>query len=502
LEAEAELEAKAALLAEAAAALEARAALEAEAARDAKAASDAEAASRARAASEVRPAPEVAFAPQANPTAPIPDNIDDISGPLSLTPNAMRLLEIRVEVRAIVIDVPVNCPPEAIQSAVDTVLQQHPMLWARLRKDSATDVPVFEIPAASERFDEAFLRLDRAGAQTAPPLDDVVREVATELDPALGRNIRFVLVRGQAAAMLVVVANGLVVDDGSWRTIVDKLAAAWSSGRHATPAVPESGLRALLRALSRRAEGLVAIDEMSWWQDTLSAVPATLNPVGGASPRVRRRVSLTITTEGTAAVAAAAAAYQAGVDEVLLTAVALTLITAASETVTRTIGPVARLAADARSLTLTDTIVGGFTTDYPLPLRLDRVDVADALIGGPAAGVAIGQIRELCRSVPARGVGYGVLRYLNADTANRLRALPRGRFALRYRDLRPARVHTDAPVGDLLLDIAADATAEGLLVRFDYAADVFGADEVKTFAEHWIRALGGLAEHGQQLLGR
>jgi hypothetical protein len=63
-------------------------------------------------------------------------------------------------------------------------------------------------------------------------------------------------------------------------------------------------------------------------------------------------------------------------------------------------------------------------------------------------------------------------------------------------------VHTDAPVGDLLLDIAADATAEGLLVRFDYAADVFGADEVKTFAEHWIRALGGLAEHGQQLLGR
>jgi hypothetical protein len=217
---------------------------------------------------------------------------------------------------------------------------------------------------------------------------------------------------------------------------------------------------------------------------------------------VRRRVSLTITTEGTAAVAAAAAAYRAGVDEVLLTAVALTLITAASETVTRTIGPVARLAADARSLTLTDTIVGGFTTDYPLPLRLAGVDVADALIGGPAAGVAIRQIRELCRSVPARGVGYGVLRYLNADTANRLRALPRGRFALRYRDLRPARVHTDAPVGDLLLDIAADATAEGLLVRFDYAADVFGADEVKTYAEHWIRALGGLAEHGQQLLGR
>ncbi|MFE7796363.1 amino acid adenylation domain-containing protein [Nocardia sp. NPDC057440] len=427
---------------------------------------------------------------------------DDVSGPLPLTPNAVRLLEAGVEVRAIVIDVPSNCSAEAVQSAVDTVLEQHPMLWVRLRRDERSGAPEFEIPAADQRLDEAFLQLDATSTEIAPPLDDVVREVATELDPAHGRNIRFVLVRGQKDATLVVVANGLVVDDSSWRTIIDKLSTAWWRGRHATPAVPESGLRELLRELSRRSEGPDVIDEMSWWQATLGAVPATLNPVGDSHPRSRRRVSLTITAEGTAAVAAAAAAYQAEVEEVLLTAVALALVTAAGETVTRTIGPVIRLAADARSVTVTDTIVGGFTTDYPLPLWLDGVDVADALIGGPAAGVAISQVRELRRSAPGRGVGYGVLRYLNSDTGARLRALPRGRFALRYRDLRPARVHSEAPIGDLLLDLTADATAEGMLIRFDYAADVFGGDEVKTFAEHWIRALGGLAEHGQQLMGR
>ncbi|WP_406236200.1 amino acid adenylation domain-containing protein [Nocardia sp. NBC_01009] len=427
---------------------------------------------------------------------------DDAAGPLPLTPNAVRLLEAGVEVRAIVIEVPSNCSAEAVQSAVDTVLEQHPMLWVRLRRDERSGAPVFEIPAADQRLDEAFLQLDATSTETAPPLDDVVREVATELDPAHGRNIRFVLIRGQHDATLVVVANGLVVDDASWRTIIDKLSTAWWRGRHATPAVPESGLRELLRELSRRSEGPDVIDEMSWWQDTLGAVPATLNPVGDSHPRSRRRVSLTITAEGTAAVAVAAAAYQAEVEEVLLTAVALALVTAAGETVTRTIGPVIRLAADARSVTVTDTIVGGFTTDYPLPLWLDGVDVADALIGGPAAGVAIGQVRELRRSAPGRGVGYGVLRYLNSDTGARLRALPRGRFALRYRDLRPARVHSEAPSGDLLLDLTADATAEGMLIRFDYAADVFGGDEVKTFAEHWIRALGGLAEHGQQLMGR
>ncbi|MFD0366030.1 amino acid adenylation domain-containing protein, partial [Nocardia sp. GCM10030253] len=446
---------------------------------------------------EASRAPEVVMPVSTQPAV----EPDDSAGPLPLTPNAVRLLEAGVEVRAIVIEVPSTCLPEAVQAAVDTVLEQHPMLWVRLRRDERSGAPVFEIPAAGQRFDEAFLQLDRTSAETAPPLDDVVREVATELDPTHGRNIRFVLVRGREEATLVVVANGLVVDDASWRTIIDKLSAAWWRGRHAAPAVPESGLRELLHALSRRAEGPDVIDEMTWWQDTLGAVPATLNPAGGSNPRVRRRVSLTITAEGTAAVAAAAAAYQAEVDEVLLTAVALALVTAAGETVTRTIGPVIRLAADARSVAPTDTIVGGFTTDYPLPLRLDGVDVADALVGGPAAGVAIGQIRELCRSAPARGVGYGVLRYLNSDTGARLRALPRGRFALRYRDLRPARVHSEAPVGDLLLDLTADATADGLLIRFDYAAEVFSGDEVKTFAEHWIRALGGLAEHGQQLLG-
>ncbi len=472
----------------------ARLAEEAEAARQMEAAQQAEAAREARAARQAAALREAVLVTTRD--------VDDISGVLPLIPNAGRLLDIGVEVRAIVIDVPAGTTPDAVQSAVDTVLEQHPMLWVRLRQgDSVTGTPIFEVPAAEERFDEAFLRLDRAGAETAIPFDDVVREVATELDPARGRNIRFVLVTGRAAATLIVVANGLVVDDSSWRTIIDKLAVAWSRGRHATAAVPESGLRALLSALSRRTEGSAAFDEIMWWQDILSTVPATLNVAGGTNPRARRRVSLTITTEGTAAVAAAAAAHEAGIDEVLLTAAALTLITAAGETVTRTIGPVVRLAADARSLITTDAIVGGFTTDFPLPLRLDGVDIADALVGGPAAGIAIEQIRELRRAAPARGVGYGVLRYLNRDTASRLRALPKGRFALRYRDLRPAKVHTDAPVGDLLLEVMADATPEGMLVRFDYASDVFGGDEVKTFAEHWIRALGGLAEHGQRLVG-
>ncbi|GAA5043775.1 hypothetical protein GCM10023318_05780 [Nocardia callitridis] len=419
---------------------------------------------------------------------------DDESGELPLTPKAARGLDTDLEVRAIALDIPQSCPAETVRSAVATVLEQHPMLWVVLDR---TSDPVLRIPAAADRTGEAFRRLDPARGETMLPIDDVVRAAAAALDPEQGRNIHFVLTGGpQGRETLIVVANGLVVDDISWRTIVDQLTVAWSRGRHAAPAGPESGLGALIRTLAAKAEEPATRAEMIWWERTLGAVPEGIL-AEKRDLRARSRVSLTITAEGAAAVAEAAAAYHTGVDDVLLTACALASQTSGGEIVTRAIGSVIRLTADGRKATdAEESMVGGFSTEYPLPLRLTRIDLEDALVGGPAAGIAIAQIKELRRAVPSHGVGYGLLRHLNPDTAARLRDLGRGRFALRYRDVRPARVHTDTPSDDLLLDLTVDATDDGLLVRFDYAAVAFTADAVKTYAEHWIRALGGLAEHG------
>ncbi|MFD6451815.1 amino acid adenylation domain-containing protein [Nocardia sp. NPDC060220] len=428
---------------------------------------------------------EVAVAPSA-PSATLP-----------LTATAAQLAEAgeaAVEPRAVLLEVPADCPDEAVAAAAAAVMNQHPMLWALL--DRTGDTPVLRIPPPDERIGDAFRRLDNEDGESSLPVDDIVAAASAALDPDEGRNIHFVLT-GDAgsSATLVVVANALVLDENSWRAVVDQLTTAWSRGRHAAPAAPDAGLGDLVRHLAAYPSTAAARTERAYWHRAIRSRAGE-----SADLHLRNRVSLSITGEGTTAVRTVADAYRATVDEVLLTAAALALHTAADTAAARAIGTVVRLRADQRLLGRPDAenVVGGFTTDYPLALRLDGIDVADALVGGPAAGTALAQIKELRRAVPAHGAGFGLLRYLDTETADSVRTLDRGRFAVRLRDLRPARVHTDVAADDLALVLTVDATDDGLVARFDYATAVLTADAVKTFAEHWIRALGGLAEHGLQ----
>ncbi|WP_417629250.1 amino acid adenylation domain-containing protein [Nocardia lasii] len=414
---------------------------------------------------------------------------------LPLTATAAQLLETgetAVEPRAVLLDVPVDCADEIVAAAAAAVMSRHPMLWARL--DRTGEAPVLRIPPPEDRTGGAFRRLDAADGESSLPVDDIVTAAAAALDPDEGRNIHFILTGdGESAATLVVVANALVLDETSWRSLVDQLTSAWSRGRHAAPGAPDAGLGELARLLADYPATERARAERAYWHRAIRSRAGE-----SADLRQRSRVSLSITGEGSTAVRTVAEAYRATVDEVLLTAAALALHTAADTAAARVLGTVVRLRADQRLLARADAenVVGGFTTDYPLALRLDGIDVADALVGGPAAGVALAQIKELRRAVPAHGAGFGLLRYLDSETADSVRTLDRGRFAVRLRDLRPARVHTDVAADDLALVLAVDATDDGMVARFDYAGAVLTAAEVKTFAEHWIRALGGLAEHG------
>ena len=61
--------------------------------------------------------------------------------------------------------------------------------------------------------------------------------------------------------------------------------------------------------------------------------------------------------------------------------------------------------------------VGWFTSLYPVRLDPGPLDLEEALSGGAALGRALKTIKEQLRAVPGKGLGYGLLRYLNGETA-------------------------------------------------------------------------------------
>ncbi|MFC6019329.1 amino acid adenylation domain-containing protein, partial [Plantactinospora solaniradicis] len=76
--------------------------------------------------------------------------------------------------------------------------------------------------------------------------------------------------------------------------------------------------------------------------------------------------------------------------------------------------------------------VGWFTNSYPVRLDPGAVNFTEVRAGGPAAGRAIKRIKELLRAVPGDGLGYGLLRYLNPDTAPQLANLPTPQIGFNY----------------------------------------------------------------------
>src|SRR5262249_16245879 len=64
--------------------------------------------------------------------------------------------------------------------------------------------------------------------------------------------------------------------------------------------------------------------------------------------------------------------------------------------------------------------VGWFTSLFPVRLDPGTLDLDEALAGGPALGRAVKIIKEQLRAIPDNGFGYGLLRYLNVQTASQL----------------------------------------------------------------------------------
>ena len=324
------------------------------------------------------------------------------------------------------------------------------------------------------------------------------------------------------------IIHHLAVDGVSWRILVPELAAAWSA--IAGGGVPEfaprgTSFRGWAQRLSWQAQDARFIGELSFWTGMLSA-PSVLPVEGSLEPArdvmgTAGRLTLTLpaaVTEGL--LRRVAGAFHAGIQHVLLTGLALAIAQWCRRRDREAIAAVLiDVEGHGREEVFSDTdlsrTVGWFTSVFPVRLDLCGVDIEEALAGGAALGRALKIVKEQLRGVPHNGIGYGLLRYLNAQTGSQLAGFAGPQIGFNYLGRFAAPAGADwsrAPEagrlgggGDDAMPLAHcievnaltldEADGAKLTASWSWAPAVVTQGQVRDLAEGWFGALEALVRH-------
>ncbi|MFJ4535202.1 amino acid adenylation domain-containing protein [Streptomyces tibetensis] len=341
------------------------------------------------------------------------DHADVATGTVVGSPIVQWLGETTDAVDGFVQSVVLNTPADLTADALDTILTalvaRHDMLRAKLVRGSRWS---FDIPEA-DRADPGRQHSDR-------PLDECIALATAGLDPANGVMLRAVW--RPEARQLVLAAHHVVVDGVSWRVLMEDLATAWrqfSSGEPVELPPVGTSFRRWTQLLERAAFDA----DSSYYRRSLP---------GEDQPLARRALSdtdtvaderlrtVTVGPEVTAALLGEIPAkFHAGVNDVLLTALAVALARRR-----RDLGQdqtfahieleghgregqfVAGSAGFEPELSRT---VGWFTTLFPV--TVDPGTAADLTTPAYLAA-ALKAVKEDLARVPDNGISYGALRYL------------------------------------------------------------------------------------------
>ncbi|GAA3192298.1 amino acid adenylation domain-containing protein [Actinocorallia longicatena] len=398
---------------------------------------------------------------------------------------------------------PAGLDAAGLTGLLQALLDRHDLLRARTeRSDGGWSLTVPE-----ERTDAASV-LTVAARLRGPD------EVAAELRPDEGLMIRAEWAPSDGGrGRLLLVIHHLVVDGVSWRIIAADLAQGWAALRAGRAPeldpVPLS-FRGWSRLVAGAAPGFAQEEE--YWRGVL-AVP---DPVLGSRPldpavdtaATVRSLTFSLPSDVSAALLSTVpAAMYGGVDDVLLTgfAAALGRWRDAGSAVLLSLEGHGRDGALSAEADLSRTI-GWFTAINPVAVDPGPLDWAEVVSGGPALARAAKAVKEQLRSVPRKGIGYGVLRHLGpagTDWPEPPRILFNylGRFAAGdgadWTAASPLNegVAPDNPAMNLEVNALAEDGPGGtvLTATLSWPEGVLTEAEIAVLAGLWAEALTGLS---------
>ncbi|MET9660090.1 non-ribosomal peptide synthase/polyketide synthase [Streptomyces sp. NPDC006510] len=424
--------------------------------------------------------------------------------------------------------VPAGCDSDTVTAALDALLDHHDALRATKAPAPARSLEIR--PAGAVTSADVLCRVDVTGLDeeaVRAVIDEHAAQAVRLLDPENGVMLRATWFDAGPGApgCLLLTAHHLVVDGVSWRILLpdlDQALAAARSGHRPEPQPVGTSLRAWSKWLGEEAVRPARTAELPYWEGVLAGP----DPLLGARPLDPRRDvaatlrRFTLRLPATGLLADVPAAFHAGVADVLLTGLALAATRrrdpAGGGTLLVDVEGHGRYEPEGIDLSRT---VGWFTTLYPARLEPGTPDWDEVRNGGPAVGRALKRVKEQLRAVPGDGLGHGLLRHLNPETAEVLARFDAPQLAFNYLGRVPGSggpavtgdegtVTTGSggfdprmPLGHALeVNCLVEDGPDGpwLSATWSWPGELLTDQEVRALADDWFTALEGLVTHAGQ----
>jgi nonribosomal peptide synthetase CepB len=442
--------------------------------------------------------------------------------------------------QSVVLTVPPGLGLDRLAAAVQAVADRHDVLRARLEQPPGGPWRLL-IPEPGTVTAEPWVRRADAAGLEGDALAEAARQqaraAAGRLDPKAGVMVQAVwLDRGpQAAGRLIVMMHHLVVDGVSWRILIPDLAAAWEAiAAGTTPALEPAwaSFRRWALLLAERARDPKTIAELPAWTAILGGpepplAGRALDPARDTMAKVRS-VSAEVPGEVTGALLTTVpAVFHGGVNDVLLAGLAVAVAAWRARHGQPSTSVLVDVEGHGREPGAVDAdvdlsrTVGWFTSIYPVRLDPGPAALAEVAAGRPAAGQAVQQVKEQLRAVPGDGLGFGLLRYLNAEAGPALAGLPVPEIGFNYLGRFTTGPDGNGAAGDETWRLAGEQVLGGdadegmcvahvleaaavvadlpggprLTVQLAWPGGLLAEDEVRQVAGDWVAALGGIAAH-------
>ncbi|MEV6655492.1 amino acid adenylation domain-containing protein [Nocardia fluminea] len=427
-----------------------------------------------------------------------------------------------------VLALPAGIDRNALVDTLTAVIDHHDMLRSGLRRVDG-QWELHTLPPGAVDVHELLLRVDvPAGTDQLDEIADAAMEtVLASLDPQAYRMIGFAwLARVDGPDGLIVAANHAAIDGVSWRILLSDLVAAGAQlGRRVVLPPVGTSFRRWAHGLTETAPSRRA--ELGHWRQTLS-VPDPLLGDRRLDSRDTASTVRTLSVEVPADITQAIltdlpARYRAGAEDGLLAALAMAVRTWRARRGVDAPATRVRLEGHGREQSAVDgadltRTVGWFTSMYPIALDLSEIDNDAAWHGGDTTAAVVKAVKEQLRAVPHKGIGFGMLRHLDPESAAQL-AGPLGQVGFNYlgrvtagdlgdadRSWLPtaawgepvAEQDPDLPAAAVIdINALATGTDAGLTLRasFSYASGIIDESSVRELADCWTAALTDLAEH-------